>query len=61
MKIDRVIIGIVGIITMEVVALMNGINGVSLSLSIAAISGLCGYTLRDIVLKRGIPPHTPNE
>ena len=54
-KIDKVVLGIVSITILEGIALTQGINGVGLSLSIAAISGLCGYTLHDIIiaLKRG--------
>ena len=37
---------IVGIIILEVVALLHGINGTMFALAVAAISGLGGYEIR---------------
>lgn len=37
--------GIAGLVILEVVALMNGINGTMYSLVIAAIAGLAGWAL----------------
>ena len=52
-----VIIGMAigGIVILEVVALLNGINGTMLGLAIASIAGLGGYEVRhgqDIIKKR---------
>lgn len=61
LKIDKVVLAITTIFILEGIALTQGINGTGLSLSIAAISGLAGYTLHDVVktLKGGKPPLTP--
>lgn len=44
-----VVISLLGIIWLESLALIKGIDGAALSLSIAAISGLGGYGLHEIM------------
>jgi len=41
-------IAIAGIVLLEAIALMKGIDGQVLSLVIATIAGIAGYTLRKI-------------
>ena len=41
-------IAIAGIVILEAIALMKGIDGQVLSLEIATIAGIAGYTLRKI-------------
>jgi len=41
-------IAIAGIVILEAIALMKGIDGQVLSLVIATIAGIAGYTLRKI-------------
>lgn len=47
----KVITAIVGIVVIECVAMMNGINGTVMSLSIAAIAGLGGFELQKVLPK----------
>ena len=58
LKIDKVVLSIISIVLLESLALTQGINGTGLSLSIAAIAGLGGYTLHDVI--KGVrPPSRP--
>ena len=41
-------IAIIGIVIIEVLALFNGVNGVLLATSLAAICGLAGYELKGV-------------
>ena len=41
-------VAIMGIVILEAIALMNGIDGQILSLVIATIAGIAGYTLRRV-------------
>lgn len=41
-------LAIIAVATIEIVALLKGINGVALSLSIAALSGLGGYQVKSL-------------
>ncbi len=43
-----VVLAIVGIITLEVIALIKGVNGTALSLAIGGIAGLGGYQVKKI-------------
>lgn len=49
-------LAIIGIVTIECVALMNNINGLVLASSLALVSGIGGFTARDVRdhIKRGI-------
>lgn len=40
------------ITVIEVAAIFNGMDGVLLSLAVAALAGLGGYAIRDRILKR---------
>jgi len=46
------ITAIIGIVIIEVCALLHGMDGVLLSLSIAAISGIAGFSLSGILTNR---------
>ena len=61
LKVDKVVLAIGSIVLLEILALSQGINGTTLSLSIAAIAGLGGYEMHDVIktLKGGEPPLTP--
>ena len=56
-------VAITGIVVLEGIALLCGVNGMLYTLAIVAISGLGGYEIRDIFLKMkgggGIPPTPP--
>lgn len=55
----KVLTAMIGIIIMECYALSQGINGLILTLAIAAVAGLGGYELDNIIkaLKGGkVPP-----
>ncbi|UYL65064.1 MAG: hypothetical protein QIT46_gp12 [Methanophagales virus PBV305] len=41
-------IAITGLVILEAIALMNGIDGTLLSVVIAVIAGLAGYTVRKV-------------
>jgi hypothetical protein len=58
MCISKVIAAIIGIVILDSVALMNGINGTYMTLAFVAIAGLGGYEIRDVVdmLKTRLPP-----
>lgn len=45
----KVFIALIGIIVLECYALSQGINGVALTCAIAAIAGLGGYELNNII------------
>lgn len=61
LRIDKVVLAIGSIVLLEILALSQGINGTTLSLSIATIAGLGGYEVHDIIkiLKGSEPPLTP--
>lgn len=44
-----VVTSIIGIIILEAYALSKGINGTGLALAIAALGGLGGYELHDVI------------
>ena len=44
---------IVGIVILEIYALLQGINGTGIALAIAALAGLGGYKLREIIPIKG--------
>lgn len=46
------LVAILCIATLEVVALVNGINGTAMSLSFAAIAGLGGYQVKALKDKK---------
>ena len=48
-KIDRVSLAILSIFVLEGIALTQGINGTCLALAIAALAGLGGYEIHDVV------------
>lgn len=48
----RAIVAIVCISTLEVVALLNGIDGAVFGIVIAAIAGLGGYEIKTYIEKR---------
>ena len=57
----KVVAAIAGIVILDSVALMNGINGTLLLIAVVAIAGLGGYELRGIaeMLKGKKPPLLP--
>ena len=44
-----VIVAITGIVVLDSIALMNGINGTIFTLAMIAIAGLAGYEMTDIL------------
>ena len=54
-KISVPIVAILTIGAVEAYALSKGINGVALTSSIAAISGIAGFKLREVFSKKGDP------
>ena len=54
MKVDRliIIVGISGIVIIEIYALYKGVNGRALSTSIGIVGGLVGFFIRDVKAKR---------
>ena len=63
MKMDKVIAAIIGMVVLDSIALMNGIDGTLMLIAVVAIAGLGGYELRDVVnLIKGEkpPPSSPS-
>lgn len=46
-----VIVAIVCITLIEIVALLNGINGYAFTLSVGALAGIAGFKFRDLNIK----------
>ena len=44
-----VMVAITGIVVLDAVALMNGINGTLFTLAMIAIAGLAGYEIQDVL------------
>ena len=48
---EKVIVAITGLVVLDSVALLCGVNGVLFTFVVVAIAGLGGYELRSLVIK----------
>lgn len=47
-----VLTGLIGIIVLESIALLKGINGTAMSAALTAIGGICGFYINSLTKKK---------